>query len=98
MRYGVENLTVRTDDRRYAGRGRTQDWNAFLQRAPAGLRQMLWGSPASEPGVIGRIETEIGAMRLVHDLPGADDFIEALRPHAERQPPRGAKTPSGRGA
>src|SRR3546814_10684022 len=75
MRYGVENLTVRTDDRRYAGRGRTQDWNAFLQRAQAGLRQMLWGSPASEPVVIGRIEKEIGAMRLVYDLPGEDDFI-----------------------
>src|SRR3546814_19190650 len=74
MRYGVENLTVRTDDRRYAGRGRTPDWNAFLQRAQAGLRQMLWGSPASEPGVLGRIDKEIGAMRLVYDLPGADDL------------------------
>src|SRR3546814_1547716 len=48
MRYGVEKLTVRADDCRYAGRGRTQDWNAFLQRAQAGLRQMLWWSPASD--------------------------------------------------
>src|SRR3546814_7604779 len=95
MRYGVENLTVRTDDRRYAGRGRTQDWNAFLQRAQAGLRQMLWGSPASEPGVIGRIEKEIGAMRLVYDLPGEDDFIADLGRHAERRPP-GRQAASGR--
>src|SRR3546814_10522599 len=95
MRYGVENLTVRTDDRRYAGRGRTQDWNAFLQRAQAGLRQMLWGSPASEPGVIGRIEKEIGAMRLVYDLPGEDDFIADLGRHAERRPPRGGRQHKG---
>jgi hypothetical protein len=58
---GMDDPATGVDDRRDAGGGRADDRQPFLQRAEAGLRQMLDRPPGAEPGVVGGIEEEGGA-------------------------------------
>src|SRR3546814_5455862 len=67
---------------------RISDWSSdvcssdlpLLDRAQPRLRQMLRRPPGAEPGVVRRVEQEIGAVRAVDDLARKDDFITDLQP------------------
>jgi hypothetical protein len=77
---GVEDAAVGVDHRADTGRGRADDGEAFLDRTEARLRQVLRRAPAAEPGVVGGVEDEVGAVVPIDDLTREDDFIADLHP------------------
>ena len=60
------------------GGRRADDRHAFLGGAEAGLGQVLRRAPGTEPGVVGRVEDEVGPVAAVDDFAGEDDFVAQL--------------------
>ncbi|KXU31236.1 hypothetical protein A0J57_02245 [Sphingobium sp. 22B] len=58
-----------------AGRRRSDDWHAFLDRPQARLRQMLFGAARAEPGIVRRIEQKGGTPRLIDDGGREDNLV-----------------------
>ena len=51
---------------------------ALLGGAKPRLGEVLRRAPAAEPGVVGRVEDEVGAVAPVDDLAGEDDLVAEL--------------------
>ncbi len=80
LRQRLEHAPVGIDDRRDAGGGRADDGQALLDRAKAGLGEMLRRAGVAEPRVVRGIEDEAGAVRFVDDVAREDHLVADLQP------------------
>ena len=74
----LDDMAVRIDQRADAGRGRADHRQALLRRAKPGLGEVLRRAPAAEPGVVRRVEDEVGPVAAVHNFAREDDLIAKL--------------------
>src|SRR3546814_13780805 len=64
----------------------------FRSRAEPRLGQMLRRAPAAEPGVVRRVEDEVGTMVAIDDLPRKNDLVTDL----QADPAKGAEVERAR--
>ena len=91
-----DDPAIGIDYRRNASGSRAYDRQAFFDRTHPCLRQMFDRPPIAEPRIVRRVEQEIGAVRLVHDLAGKDDFIADLQADIPKAPNRNRFRPRPR--
>src|SRR5690242_12100091 len=73
-----DEIAAAVDHRADPRRGRADHRNSLLGCPKARLGEVLRRTPASEPGVIGRVEDEARPVLLVDDMAREDDFVAEL--------------------
>jgi len=78
-RQRLHDIAARIDDGADSSRGRPKNGQTFFGGAEPCLGEMLRRAPAPKPCVVGRIEDEVRAVRLVNHVAREDHFVTDLK-------------------